>query len=176
MSLITGRDLARSFGGNDIFEGVTVSIPHSARIALVGPNGAGKTTLLRILAGLDSPSEGTVSRAKGVRLGILPQEAELALPGDHTLYDEMLAAFDDLRAQETRLAEMAESLARTPDNADLLSSYGQAQARFETAGGYEYTNRIKQVLVGLGFDEDDFARPIPQLSGGQKTRALDRKS
>ena len=65
MALLTAQNLARSFGPVDIFDGITLSIPHNARIAIVGTNGVGKTTLLRILAGEDEPSEGTVYRSKG---------------------------------------------------------------------------------------------------------------
>jgi ATP-binding cassette subfamily F protein 3 len=172
MSILTGKHLGKAFGDNDIFSAVTVSIPHGARIALVGPNGTGKTTLLRILAGLDAPSEGKVSRAKGLRLGLLPQEADLSLSGEQKLWDEMITVFADLIEQEQKLQEMAEGLAGNTNHADLLEEYGQAQARFEGAGGYEYPTRIRQVLGGLGFDEDDQQRPITQLSGGQKTRAL----
>jgi ATP-binding cassette subfamily F protein 3 len=172
MALVNGTNLAKAFGADDIFDGVTLSIPNQGRIALVGPNGAGKTTLLRLLAGLDAPSDGTVTRARGVRIGLLPQEAELSLSGDQTLWEEMLATFADLIAQEERLHQIAEKLAAAPDDAGLLDAYGQAQADFELAGGYEYTIRIQQVLGGLGFDTSDFQRPISQLSGGQKTRAL----
>jgi ATPase subunit of ABC transporter with duplicated ATPase domains len=69
MSLLTGSQLAKSFGPDDIFAGVEVAIPQGARIGLVGPNGAGKTTLLRILAGLEEPSRGVVHHARGLRLG-----------------------------------------------------------------------------------------------------------
>lgn len=172
MALISGHNLAKSYGAEDIFAGVSVSIPHGARIALVGPNGSGKTTLLRLLIGLDTPTEGTVARAKGLRIGFLPQEAELALEGEGTLWDEMLTAFADLLAQEERLHTLAEQLAAHADDPALLELYGDAQQRFEAAGGYEYATHIEQVLGGLGFDEDDFQRPISQLSGGQKTRAL----
>ncbi len=172
MAIVSGHNLARSFGAEDIFTGVEVTIPHGARIALVGPNGAGKTTLLRLLAGLDEPSEGEVSHAKGLRIGVLPQEAEMALAGEQVLWDEMLTAFTDLLAQETRLSQLADELAASPDDADLLRTYGNVQHRFEEAGGYDYELRIKQVLTGLGFEQRDYQRPIEQLSGGQKTRAL----
>jgi ATP-binding cassette subfamily F protein 3 len=172
MAIVNGHNLARSFGANDIFEGVTVSVPHGARIALVGPNGAGKTTLLRLLARLDAPDEGTVAHARGLRIGFLPQEAELVLMGEHSVWEEMLTAFSALLAQESRLNEMAEALEGAPDDEELLAAYGEAQTRFEDAGGYEYPVRIRQVLGGLGFDEVDFERPLSQLSGGQKTRAL----
>ncbi len=172
MALVTGHHLAKSFGPEDIFDGIDVSIPHGARIALVGPNGSGKTTLLRLLAKQDTPTEGRVSHARNLRIGFLPQEARLTLEGKQTLWDEMVTAFAGLLAQEARLNEIADSLARQPNNENLLAAYGEAQSRFETAGGYEYSTRIQQVLSGLGFDKPDFSRPLSQLSGGQKTRAL----
>jgi ATP-binding cassette subfamily F protein 3 len=172
MAIVQGHNLARSFGINDIFDNVSVSITRDARIALVGPNGAGKTTLLNLLAKRDTPTEGTVTHARNLSIGFLPQEAEFALEGDHSLWDEMLTALSDLLALEDRLTELAEQLAQASDDPELLKSYGEVQNRFEQAGGYEYTTRIKRVLGGLGFDEIDFQRPISHLSGGQKTRAL----
>ena len=76
MSLITATDLAKSYGPVDIFNGVSLSIPHGSRIAIVGPNGIGKTTLLRILMGLEEPSAGTMHRARNLSVGYLPQEAD----------------------------------------------------------------------------------------------------
>ncbi|MBN1123164.1 MAG: ABC-F family ATP-binding cassette domain-containing protein [Anaerolineae bacterium] len=172
MTLVSAHDLARSFGANDIFEGISVSIPHDARIALVGPNGSGKTTLLNLLAKSDTPTEGTVTYARGLTIGFLPQESSFSIAGTHTLFEEMLTAFADLLEQESRLNKLADQLAQLPDDETLLEAYGKAQESFELNGGYEYTTRIGQVLGGLGFDETDFDRPVEQLSGGQKTRAL----
>lgn len=172
MAVVTGHNLAKSFGAEDIFSGITVSIPQGARIAMVGPNGSGKTTLLNLLARRDDPTEGTVSHAKSIRIGILPQEADLALVTDRTLWDEMLLAFADLLAQEERLNQLADALANSPDNPELLDAFGAAQMRFENASGYTYTTRINQVLGGLGFEREEFPQPVNQLSGGQKTRAL----
>jgi len=123
MSLISATNLAKEFGPDEIFSGVSVEIPHGARIALVGPNGAGKTTLLNLLIGLDLPSEGTVARSKGLRIGYLPQRPELH--GDHTIREEMLTAFIDLRAQEAELARLEHDLA-DPDRHDAaLAIYGE---------------------------------------------------
>ena len=97
MSLLTGTQLAKSYGPNDIFSNLTFGMPYGARIALVGPNGTGKTTLLRLMAGLEDPSQGAIHRAKGMRLGYLPQEA--ALYSEGTLWEEMLSAFADLRSR-----------------------------------------------------------------------------
>jgi ATP-binding cassette subfamily F protein 3 len=168
MSLLTGNNLAKEFGPDEIFRGVNVDIPHKARVALVGPNGAGKTTLLNILIGADTPSEGTVSRAKGLRMGFLPQRPELH--GHHTLWEELLTAFDDLRRLEADLARMEAELGSADDA--MLHRYGELQHRFEEAGGYTYDTRMKMVLQGLSFAPDEYDRPLSKLSGGQKTRAL----
>jgi ATP-binding cassette subfamily F protein 3 len=168
MSLLTGSNLAKEFGPDEIFSGVNVEIPHKGRIALVGPNGAGKTTLLNILIGADTPSEGTVSRAKGLRIGLLPQRPELH--GHHTLWEELLTAFDDLRHLEADLVRMEEALGDADEA--MLHKYGELQHRFEEAGGYTYDTRMKMVLQGLSFTPDEYDRPLSKLSGGQMTRAL----
>ena len=83
MAILTASKITRSFGAEDIFWNVSVSIPHEAKIALVGPNGAGKTTLIRILIGQDSPSSGDIHQARGLTIGYLPQEAEYAPQSTH---------------------------------------------------------------------------------------------
>ncbi len=170
MSILTTTGLGKAFGAEDIFGGVSVEIPHGAKIALVGHNGAGKTTLIRILIGMEEASSGTLSHMRGLRIGFLPQRPELV--SDRPLWDEMLTAFDDLRRLEANLLEMAHQISETPNDADLLERYGAAQHAFESSGGYEYETRIKQVLQGLGFDADDYQKSLTILSGGQKTRAL----
>src|SRR5688500_10471274 len=144
MSLLTGTNLAKSFGADDIFEGISVEVPHKARIALVGPNGAGKTTLLNILLGLDTADEGVVARAKGLRMGFLPQRPELA--GNHSIWEEMLNAFTDLRRMETKLMQLEQDLADSAKHDAVLVPYGELQHRFEELGGYIYETRIKMVL------------------------------
>src|SRR5512140_929894 len=109
MSILTASRVGKSFGADDIFAGVSVEIPHGAKIAMVGPNGAGKTTLLRILIGLEEPSTGTVQRAKGLTIGYLPQRPELT--GDRTIWQEMLTVFEDLRRRETDLSNLAHQMA-----------------------------------------------------------------
>jgi ATP-binding cassette subfamily F protein 3 len=170
MSLLSAHNLARSFGPDDIFEGISLEIPHKSRIALVGPNGAGKTTLLNILIGQDSPTEGTVHIARGTRIGFLPQRPELA--GQHSLWQEQLNAFEELRQMEDQLRQLEAEMADPAQHDAALARYGPLQERFEHEGGYTYEHRIRTVLHGLGFAPEDYDRPLPQLSGGQKTRAL----
>jgi ATP-binding cassette, subfamily F, member 3 len=170
LPLLTGSQLAKSFGPDDIFAGVEVSIPHGARIGLVGPNGAGKTTLLRLMAGLEEPSAGLVQRSKGLRLGYLAQES--AINSEGSLWDEMLAAFADLRVREAELTRLEAAMADPDEFEAALERYGPLQHQFELDGGYQYETRIKQVLTGLNFEPHEYDRPVAQLSGGQKTRAL----
>jgi ATP-binding cassette subfamily F protein 3 len=170
MSLLSATNLGKSFGPVDIFSGISIGIPYGARIAIVGPNGIGKTTLLRILVGLDEPSAGQIARAKNLKLGYLSQEA--ALTGHHTLWDECLWALPDLLEQEAELVRLEHAMS-DPDRVDeILERYGRLQRAFDLAGGYTYETRIRQTLTGLGFDTSDFKRPITQLSGGQRTRAM----
>jgi ATP-binding cassette subfamily F protein 3 len=170
MSILTATNLSKEFGPDEIFSGVSVEIPHGARIALVGPNGAGKTTLLQLLIGLDLPSGGQVTRMRGLRIGFLPQRPELY--GEHTIREEMLTAFAPLRQMEAELARLEHALADPAQHDKVLLEYGELQEKFEAAGGYSYENEIKRVLQGLGFKPEDNDKKLATLSGGQKTRAL----
>ena len=169
MSLLSAQNLGKSFGPVDIFDGINLSIPRNARIAIVGPNGVGKTTLLRILAGEDTPTEGSVHRARGLKVGYLPQEAVTQLEG--TLWSSCLLAFEDLLAKGEELRELEKLMQAPACDPSVLERYGKVQTVFENSGGYTYQARIRQTLDGLGFSETDYDRPLTQLSGGQRTRA-----
>jgi len=172
MTLLTAYNLGKYFGGQDIFADLSFSINLGDRIALVGPNGEGKTTLLRILAGLEPPSQGRVQMAKNLKVGYLEQHASLASTKG-TLWEMVLTAFAGLRQQEAELRAMETRLAAETDetsHAELLKKYGEAQVRFELAGGYTYEQTARQVLTGLGFTEEEYNKPLPQFSGGQQSR------
>jgi ATP-binding cassette subfamily F protein 3 len=170
MSIIIAERIAKSFDPQDIFWDVSCSIAHQDRIALVGRNGTGKTTLLRILAGLEKPTDGRVHRAKGLRIGFLPQGA--ALEGPHTLWQEMMTAFESLRAMEARLQKLEVDMADPSRAGAALEAYAPLRDRFERLGGYTYPDRAKHVLMGLGFPPEEHNMPLAHLSGGQQTRAL----
>jgi ATP-binding cassette subfamily F protein 3 len=169
MSILTAQRLAKYYGAQDVFADVTFSLAEGDKVALVGPNGAGKTTLLRIILGFEEPTEGDVTRTRGLRLGYLPQQPTFA--SDATVLGEMLAVFADLLRQQQGLLALAQEMAQAADPADAMGRYALAETRFEQAGGYEFENRIKRVLTGLGFGEDTYDWPIAHLSGGQVTRA-----
>jgi ATP-binding cassette subfamily F protein 3 len=169
MSLINASNLSKSFGAADIFRGITFSIAKGSRLALVGPNGIGKTTLLRILVGVETASEGTISRAKHIRTGYLPQEAEFEITG--TVWDACMQVFEDLHKRQEELHTLEEQMADSSLVEKVLDRYGKLQLEFERMGGYTYTTQIKQVLTGLGFTAEDYYLPLEHLSGGQRTRA-----
>lgn len=169
MPLISAQKLSKSFGAEDIFSEITLSIPRGAKIGLVGPNGSGKSTLLQILMGITPSDSGTVQRAKKITIGYLPQNFEAEF--EKSPYQECLSVFSDLILMKGKLNQMEQDLANGNNVSELLSSYGNLQNTFESRGGYVFETRIHQVLQGLGFSKSEENRPWYQLSGGQKTRA-----
>jgi ATP-binding cassette subfamily F protein 3 len=170
MSLLVATHLSKSYGPQDIFNDVSASIPKHARIGLVGPNGVGKTTLLRILIGEEEASGGKLTRAKNLSIGYLPQEAQF--DSEHTLWEECLTAFTGLLALQAELTRLEMAMSDPDQAEEAIQTYGRLQQDFEHRGGYTYETRIRLTLSGLGFQEVDYQRPLPQLSGGQRTRAL----
>ena len=170
MSVVSGRQLAKYFGAQDVFADIEFDIARGDKVGLVGPNGAGKTTLLRLILGLEEPNRGSVHRARGMRIGYLPQHPEFS--SQQTLYQEMLDVFAELHEQQRVVLALAEELADDPENADLLARYARLEEQLELAGGYEYENNVRRVLDGLGFGVETYQWPIAVLSGGQVTRAL----
>ena len=174
MSLITATSLSKSFGAEDIFRGVTFSVPKGARLAIVGPNGCGKTTLLRILIGDEEASSGTVARARSARIGYLSQEADFQMEG--TLWEACLSPFASLIQQQDELHRLESQM--TDADEEVLARYGKLQHDLERRGGDTYGTRIKMVLRGLGFDASDYDMRLGQVGGreqgaGEKgTRAL----
>ena len=145
MPLIGVNQLGKSFGAERIFSGVSFQIEEHDRIGLVGPNGAGKSTLLHILAGREEADAGTVAVARSVRIGYLTQV--VAFQPQHTLREELLTVFAQLRQWEQELHELANSMASAEAQHDasrheqLLHRYDELQTRLEHAGGYTYENR-----------------------------------
>lgn len=170
MPLLSAVNLSKSYGSLDIFPEMSFRIPHRGRIGLVGANGVGKTTLLRILIGEEEPSSGSIHHARGIRVGYLPQES--TLDSTRTLWAECLTVFQDLLNMQQELHIMEAALEADPSNRRLVEEYGDLQTRFERMGGYEFENRTRITLSGLGFSRVEEKRPVSQLSGGQRTRAL----
>jgi ATP-binding cassette subfamily F protein 3 len=170
MSLISANNLSKSYGPEDIFSNLSFSVPHGSRLALVGPNGIGKTTLLRILIGIEESSSGTIIRARNIKIGYLPQEAEFEIEG--TVWEACLSIFSELQAEQAELTRLEALMGHSEQAEQALAKYGPLQQEFERKGGYSYPTRIRQVLTGLGFQKQDYHMPLEHLSGGQRTRAF----
>jgi ATP-binding cassette, subfamily F, member 3 len=172
MSILNLHHVSQSFGGRDVFRGVSASIEVGSKIGLVGPNGVGKTSLLLILSGVEQPAGGTVSHSPALKIGYLRQEAVQAFANvDHTLIDEMHTVFRRVHELESQMRELEERMATEPTES-VFDAYSTVQEAFEIAGGYDYETRIEETLTGLGFERDHYELPLRHLSGGQKTRAL----
>ena len=130
--MLTLNSLSFAFGDYDVFLGISASVPNDGKVGLVGPNGIGKTTLLRVIAGLAQPTTGTISLARGARIGYLRQEAVEAFAGHHsTVHDEMLMVFGGIKELEDRMAELEARMAENPADEALLAEYSHAQGAFE---------------------------------------------
>jgi ATP-binding cassette subfamily F protein 3 len=175
MPIVSISQLGKFFGANRIFSGVKFQIEAGDRIGLVGPNGAGKSTLLNILAGREQPDEGVVSIARNVRIGYLTQVNDFQ--PHHTLREELLSVFAQVRQWEQELHDLARQMALPEVQSDemlhthLLTRYAELQELYEHAEGYTYENRVEQVLDGLNFTHEQRMNLVTQLSSGQQTRA-----
>lgn len=169
-TILSVQHLAKRFGSEQIFSGVTFQVAEREHVALVGVNGAGKSTVLRIIAGIEDQSEGIVVKSDGARVTYLPQEARF--DSDRTVLEEAQEAFAPVLLAAERMRELEHLMGSVDgDSLDaLLDEYAQLQQRFETHGGFEMEHRTEEVLSGLGFSEEQFDQPVRQLSGGQKTR------
>ena len=163
--------ISKSFGGRVLYFNATLQLNAGERWALVGPNGAGKTTLLKIIMGLESADEGTVTFAKDATLGYLEQETELM--GDRTALNEVIESAHEIKQWERKVNDLSLKIAETPEGATLnkyLEDYAHAMERFERLGGYELESRARQILAGLGFPVEDFDKPAKEFSGGWQMR------
>jgi ATP-binding cassette subfamily F protein 3 len=160
--------VSKAYGDRVLFREVTWQLGGRERIGLVGPNGVGKTTLCRILAGLDPPDGGRVTRGRETTVGYLPQEAAGEARG--SVLDEALSGFPEVWDVERQLEALAAQLHATGDDG-LTARYGDLQHRFEALGGYRLETEARVVLGGLGFREGDVARPLAEFSGGWRMRA-----
>lgn len=172
MAILNVSGLCKSFGTDVILKDVNFLIEEKDKIGLVGLNGTGKSTLLKILAGKMSYDSGNIFMEKGLKIGYLSQSAKFE--SHKTIKDALSSIFKELQNQESRLRKL-ETLMSTPEIYqdekrlnDLMHQYSVLFEEFKSNGGFEIQSRIRGVITGLGFDDED--TPISTLSGGQKTR------
>ena len=161
------------FGGTNLFHDVSFIVNKKDRIALVGKNGAGKSTLLKIIAGIQSPTEGAISKPKEFTIGYLPQVMH-HIDG-RTVYEEAELAFAHIHEMEARLEKMNNELAERTDYEsesyhELIEDYTHLNEQYTMMGGSHYEAEIERALQGLGFRREDFKRSTSEFSGGWRMR------
>jgi ATP-binding cassette subfamily F protein 3 len=168
--MLTIHELAKAFGPDEIFRDVSFQVADREHVALVGVNGACKSTLLRIVPGLDTPSEGEVSIARGTRMAVLAQEARF--DSDRTVRQEARLAYDEALQALARMRELEHAMQAVSGDEldDLFQEYERLSLHFEVSGGFDVEHRTEEVPFGLGFSPIQLDEPVRTLSGGQKTR------
>lgn len=159
--------LGKSFGVRQVFSNVSFEIKEGDRIALVGPNGAGKSTLLKCILGIEELDEGQVVMSPVASIGYLQQDVNL---GDASLAEEIETAWEDVHALENQLQELTTYLETHEASESDLQRLDYLQNRLEWLGGYDYEQKTKRIVYGLGFTDEDLYKPANAFSGGQKTR------
>ena len=169
MAVLIASNLRKEFSGDPLFDGVSFKVERRDRLALSGPNGAGKTTLLRALIGETELQGGELAWEKGARVTLHDQRPP-RLAG-HTLREYALSGAADLVGAEQQLRRLEAAMAAGDHAPETIRRYGEAQARLEHAGGYDWRDRATSILRGLGFTDADHERELASFSGGELTRA-----
>jgi ATP-binding cassette, subfamily F, member 3 len=168
MKVLIAREIVKYHGGDlKILSGASLAVETGEKIGLVGRNGAGKTTLLNVLSGNSEPDGGTVELVGGAKVGMTEQS--LYLRTERSVEEEMLSAFEALIQREGELKALEAQLSEN-HSPNLLERYGRLQAEFDRDGGYEYRARVASALSSLGFDPEDWKRPVSSFSGGEQSR------
>ncbi len=172
MILLSLQGVQKSFGTNEVLRDASFVLQEGQRMGLVGVNGCGKSTLMKIIAGVESLDGGTITMQKGLRLGYLAQQGEVA--EGRTVLEELESVFDPVVEMEKQLRRMEEQMAECGDDMTRLSrlgsQYDALTLEFERRNGYGWRSTVQGVLAGLGFRKEQQGQLASLLSGGERTR------
>jgi ATP-binding cassette, subfamily F, member 3 len=171
--MISVNNLSVQFSGKFLFENAGFIINKNSRIGLVGKNGTGKSTLMKILGGFQKPESGNVSFPSGSTVGYLPQE--IPQQSKKALLEETMTAFDEAQKLESKITKLTKQISERTDYESeeyhkLINNLTDANERLDIIGGHYKEAKAEKVLIGLGFEQKDFSRPMSEFSGGWQMR------
>ncbi len=164
------QNISKSYGAKEILNNISFHIEAKEKLAIVGINGAGKSTLLKIIMQEEEPDSGQVVVGRDITVGYLAQQQDSYY--EKTIYEELSSVKQDVIRLQEQMRELENNMKHL-DGAELseaLDRYTKMTHTFEQQDGYAFKSQITGVLKGLGFSEEEFNRPVRELSGGQKTR------
>ncbi len=167
MIALSCTNISKAYGIDEIFEDISFTINAQDKVGLIGVNGAGKTTLMKILMGIESKDSGDIFIAKEMTVGYLEQNTNLDISA--SAFDYCEEVFKDVFEIEQAMRRLEHKMV-DDHSQSILDEYSILQEKFDTLDGYSIGSRIRGVLNGLGFSDDEYSKPINQLSGGQKSR------
>lgn len=171
--MISVDNVSVQHGGTALFSNISFAINENDKIALMGKNGAGKSTLLKIIAGQTKPSSGAVSAPKDSVIAYLPQH--LLTTDDCSVMEETSKAFASYLDMKVEIERINEELTvRTDYETDsyykLIEQVSELSEKFYAIEEVNYEAEVEKVLLGLGFEREDFPRPTSEFSGGWRMR------
>lgn len=168
--ILSVNNVSKAYGTNEIINNASFLINDGEKVALVGLNGAGKSTLFKIITNSETLDDGQIFLGKDAKVGYLAQQSNL--DEGLTVLESVLESFSDIIELEDELVtlEMSFSSLNPEELEQALKKYEKLTNEFEQKNGPEYKSRIKGVLKGLAFIDDDHNRIVSSLSGGEKTR------
>ncbi len=171
--MISIDGLCVEFGGTTLFKDISYAINPKDRIALMGKNGAGKSTMLKVLAGMQKPTSGKITAPKEAVIAYLPQH--LLIEDNRTVFEEASQAFSHALEAQAELEELNQQLTiRTdydsPEYYEIIERVSALSEKLYSQGEINFDAEVDKILLGLGFERDDFQRPTSEFSGGWRMR------
>lgn len=168
--ILSCSNINKSFGSKNILKDVSLSIEKNEKVAIVGVNGAGKSTLFKIITGEITKDSGDISFLPNIQIGYMSQV--LKLEDNRTIYSELLTVFDNIIKIEKEIEKLSNNMPKLKDEKliNAMDKFSKLTEELENKDGYIYKSKIRGVIKGLGFNDDEMNTPISLLSGGQKTR------
>ncbi len=168
--MIAINNLTFEIGARALYDEANWHIKPGDKTGLIGANGTGKTTLLKIIVGAYTPTSGTVSMAKDIKIGYLNQDL-LSYHSDKSILHVAMEAFERQNQLHTEIENLLKKL-ETDYSEDILHKLSDKQHEFEALDGYNIEFRAHEILAGLGFSEEDQHRPLAEFSGGWRMRVM----